>query len=591
MFASRQAGARLIAIDLSSDQFTAVHLTVTKRGVRVGARICVDIPADIESSDDEWLGKWMARTLEDNGFGRAPVVFVVPRQSVGLKHLSLPSTRLDELPGMVEIKIAGQLPFPAEGSIIDYAVVAETEGASEVIAAAVRHELIDRYKSLAAAGGLKISRISLRPLVTGSLVAELSRERSGALLAIDLRRYGEVELVVACNGVVRFARAAEVIAAPEDVDRHEEARRLATEAKRSWMSFRATEESPDVDHVVVIGNDGLAGAVAGEVRSALGRSTEVLLSHPRVTGDTATLASIWPLVGVGLESVQGLDGVNFLHPKKAPDLAAQKRQRILASVAAAVIVLGGAYTLGNLHLRRLKDQLGTLEAKSSDLLPAYLQHERNRLRIEHLERWEKANFNWIEHLAFVSDHLPPTDQAILGSFSASMSDPVIRWSRGEWSTTAPVASLTFNGAAVSRPIADAIRSSFVNETTYETTPIGTDTSSNDKTYTEAFNLRLRTLRLTPYSSELRPGPQASLDPPLNANEPVFESGAAPQASGVGPPEPEAPAPNQQDAASTAPPIAPAPAENTAPGEPTEGDTPPAPAEGRRRRRPRDGGGG
>lgn len=590
MFASPRAGARMIAIDLSSSQFTAVQLGAMKRGVRVGGRVCVDIPPDVEPSDDEWLGKWMARTMEEHGLGRAPAVFVVPRQSVGLKHLTLPSTRLDELPGMVAIKMAGQLPFPAEGSIIDYAVVAETQGSSEVIAAAARHELIDRYRALAEAGRLKLARIALRPLATGALIAEFSRRRSGALLAIDLRRYGEVELVVACNGVVRFARAAEVIASSEEVDRHEEARRLATEAKRSWMSFRATEEAPDVDHIVVIGADGLAGAVAAEVRSSLGRPTEVLLSHPAVDGEASTLGSVWPLVGVALQCVEGVDGVDFLNPKRAPDLAARRRQRLLAGAAAGVILLGGAYTLGNFHLRRLEDRLAALKEESKDLLPDYLSYERARLRLEHLRRWEKAGFDWLEHLAFISDHLPPTDQAILGSFSASMSDSAIRWTKGQWIEPAPIATITFNGAAVSRPIADAIRSSFVSEKAYETTPIGTDTSSNDKTYLEAFNLRLRTLKATPYERALTREPAPADSPPTSA--PADEgggSGAAAEGFEFGGVEaPSSGAPPVEGAA--APDAEPAPVEDG--GAAGDGARRPANSGSRpRRRNPREGGGG
>ncbi len=565
MLSPRGRVSRFTAIDLSSDQFTAVHLTAARSGVKVGARVCLDIPPDIEPSDDEWIGKWMARTMKEHRFGPGPVVFVVPRQSVGLKHLVLPSTRLDELPGMVAIKMAGQLPFPAAGSIIDYAAVRESEDESEVIAAAAREELIDRYKSLAKAGGFKIDRIALRPLATGALIAEMSRERSGSLLAIDLRRYGEVELVVACDGRVCFARATEVISASEKVDRHEEARRLATEAKRSWMSYRATEESPDVEHIVVIGNDGLAGGVATEVRTLLGRPTEVLLSHPKVSGDTATLGPAWPLVGVGLAAAEGADSIDFFQPKKAPDLAAHRRQRVLAAIAAIIIVLGSIWTAGNMHLRRLEGQLQSLTNEKEDLLPAFLRYEHDRLRLEHLSRWEKARFDWLDHLAFVSEHLPQTQEAILGSFSASMNEPVMRRKDGKWLAVETQASLQFSGAAVTRPIADAIRAAFVSLDAYRTEPIVADTSSNDKTYTEAFGLRLVTPLLRPPA-------------PNGASQPLASN------AGAAAPEQTPPAQTGAPAAATAPEQS-APQKTTAPTEET------SPAGGRGRRSGRRGSGG
>lgn len=628
---------RFVAVDLGRARLTAVGLTVGKRGVTVGAHLTQPIPDDVDPLDTEWIGKWMGRMLTNAGLGKGPLVFALARRTVSLKRMTLPTTVDSELPGMVAFRLRSELPFPPEDAAIDFSIVKQAEGQTELIAAALRREAMERLREIAHHAGRKVARITLRPLATAALLAEVERDLAGSVLAVDLRDFGELEVVVDWNGSLRFARGAEphfletpsgrsqrareldlaeatafrapadarvarkaetgpsagVVArrtgtgqrpgnhddpeetatdfifrddddlehdgaanvrsgagahsdapgsaqsansgtpgasagssngtagsasptAGADADAeadlaldHESAARIATEVRRSWMSYRVTDDAPDVQRIVVIGIDGLAGAVARRLRKELGRPAEVLLSRSGVSGETEDLGPAWPLVGVGLEYVEGRDPLDFAHPKKAPDLAAARIRVALVGLAALVCVGLFGWSLAQRQLDELQGEYDALVKEFSDLEPRVWDLRRRQVRLEHLERWEATSVDWLDHMAYIADRLPPADEAVLTGFAGSMEalgvdegkfkteDGVRRWS---WSPAGQIVTLQFDGATTDRPVSDRLRSRFVDDATYIARSVGSDAPNKDPKYTASFGLRLQSAIRSPLAA-------------------------------------------------------------------------------------------
>ena len=64
----------------------------------------------------------------------------------------------------------------------------------------------------------------------------------------------------------------------------------------------------------------------------LNSPVEILSECAGVTGDVGD--RLWPLAGLLLAEEAGRPGIDFLHPRRAPDLAARRRRMSLAAVAA-----------------------------------------------------------------------------------------------------------------------------------------------------------------------------------------------------------------------------------------------------------------
>lgn len=183
-FQVRRPGA-ITAIDVDGTVLRVVQTGM--RGNRPFVnRIAVEpleFPAEQERSNPAALGAAIGRALERLNLKPAAVVMGAPRALVVLRTLSLPATEdLRELASMVHFQISKDLPFRLEEAAIDFKVRREattpsrppsngkTNGAAvegksepvvlpaklEVLAAAVKREVVDFYQQTAAAAGLNL---------------------------------------------------------------------------------------------------------------------------------------------------------------------------------------------------------------------------------------------------------------------------------------------------------------------------------------------------------------------------------------------------------------------------------------------------
>lgn len=496
---------RFIVADVGVEVLSAVQLTVHRTSVHVDRFVSAPIPGTVSVADASAVGRWVGGVLAEGRFDRLPLVLVAARGAVGLKRLELPPCAPDELPSMVALRMAGQLPFDAGSAVIDYAVHGDGSSGHDkvvVIAAGIPEAVVTRHREIAAASGYRLARIALRPLATAALCSDRARaiESGGALLAVDVRDDGSVEVVVEYGSGMRFARGVDlgIVDEAERADRDRLVRRIAIEVQRSWMSYRVTDDSPDVARVVVLGDSRLAAGVAQQVRTTLERETEVLTSRSVVEGDTSDLGACWPLVGVGIQYLEGRDWIDFAHPKRAPDLAARRRQRWLGAAGVVIVASAIAWQVGHARLARLQDELDAIERAVNELKPQRVEVVRDRLRLEHVRRWEAARMDSVSHLEHILTQLPDPKELIIGSLAFSQESDGIRWDRrgNKWLQGAEAmatAVIQFSGVATDRQVADGLRAQLLKDAVYLlVTPIGSDGPSPNETYDEKFGLRLTT---------------------------------------------------------------------------------------------------
>src|SRR5690606_8001821 len=99
-------------------------------------------------------------------------------------------------------------------------------------------------------------------------VAPAAQRRNGATLGVSLS-YGSCEFVVIEGGRLVFARATDLDRAQAEGDVDAFAEQVAVEARRTWMSYRVTHESSEIEAITVVGDDELAQRVAARCEQAL----------------------------------------------------------------------------------------------------------------------------------------------------------------------------------------------------------------------------------------------------------------------------------------------------------------------------------
>jgi hypothetical protein len=345
---------------------------------------------------------------------------------------------------MVRLQMTKQLTMGIEGSAIDYVVFGEeaptaakpATGATAgtvVIAAALPGDRAGWYESVAEAAGARIERLGLSSEGVAALLAGASQRRTGPIMGVSAGARA-VEFVVIEDGQLAFARSADV--GTGDGDEAALVQRIAVEAKRTWMSYRVGEGSAEVDAVVVAGEGSLAAEIGRTCGEALEMQWEAArppaaVHLPEDMAESARLMAA-PLLGLLAEEALGRPCLDFAHPRKAPDLAAKRRQRVLAAAFGLIVVGGGAYVYSTIKLEALRGDVKAATEHGAKLQGEYAAFLRDHAQLSHLQEWTGARVDWIGHLKWLTEQMPDPRQAVMDQISGRMSAEVTQTPREEW---------------------------------------------------------------------------------------------------------------------------------------------------------------
>lgn len=518
-----------VAINLENDRLVGVMAQAHGEKLEVKGWLTAERPGDIDPADPAALGLWVGEELKKAGMlrvaRRGRCIFAVPRGEVVLKRITFPPGTLEaELPAMVRLQMTRQLTVSPETAAIDFAEIpsagsghaanlAQPNGTT-VLSSALQGDRLEWRRAIAGAAGIKLERVALKSAGAAALLAALSQRRGGAVMGIALG-CGSTEFVIVEDGQLVFARATDLVR-PERVGGGEEAsfaEKVAIEAKRTWMSYRATPDAPEIDAVVVLGDDALARQVSSRCTEGLELPTEAA-AFPDFIGmpsemPPAVRAAVAPLVGLVAEPVIGRPTIDFLNPRKAPDLAAARRQRVLLGSLAAILVLGGGYTAMQVSLAGKERRLDALKQSWASQSDSYSKYILSKAKVEHLSRWQENHVDWAAHLRMLNEQLPDPRQAQLDELAGRSLD-VVEYSRtggrteyteNGWGSRLQ-ATFTLAGRMKERAVADTLRSRIAEDSRYRLESKGPDLP-------ERFDWRLVTTTSTPEQpAEVKPSDES-----------------------------------------------------------------------------------
>ncbi len=383
--AGRGRNRKLLALDWDTRTLRVVYARVGKKGVTIDRLLSVKVPSDVDVLDAKQMGAHIRRVLDEEGIQTNQALVDIPRDKTILKTLRLPVISQDELPGMVAIQIAKELPFPVAEAAIDFACEPcggnDDAQFADVLVAAVQREVIAHYTATFEAAGLRLERVGLRPYASKVAVSTLLRHAlPERVLFLDVSPT-LTEINVLRDGALAFSRAASVMI-PEIKDESQPTltisydgdsgdgdenaagtgstvesgvgsglglsgalsadsavRSLSMEVTRSIEAYRALDAEGTIDHVVIGGDLGLEEQLAESLQVNLNVTTERY--NPASTfgwepdegaGASAFAASLGLVLG---HADVGLLHFDFLHPKKTVTQA-QKRIKKAPMIAAVV---------------------------------------------------------------------------------------------------------------------------------------------------------------------------------------------------------------------------------------------------------------
>lgn len=465
-----------------------------RRGsIQIERALSIAMPEEIDFEDAEATGKWIGLTLRRHRIEVSRAVVAVNREHAVVRTLVLPTRDSDEVPDMVSLAMKRDLPIDPDDAVIDFLPIGNDETTTEVLACAIPKRIVDRVHEVTSAAGITASRISLRCFGTASLVNSMRNTRGRTILAIDLGEDG-FEFVVSRDGRIGFTRGVETRPSAQGIDET-----IVTEVRRSWISHRLSDqEEEEVSTGVLFAPFALARRLESWIGEATGLDITTVRHHPKVRIPEDFPGDAWPLVGLLLRESTREPTIDFSSPRKAPDLGARKRRRVLLGIGAILIAILAGWTMGNFQLAAERARNDELESKARTALNEYHRNRRDRYRVEHVEAWNEIGPDWLTHLELFQEFAPDPSLVVLDGFQGSLVVGPVRFDDKKQFKADSEARIQVSGESRDRATVDALRSTIVESDGYQLRSTGAETTGG-KRLSVPFAFQLRSSATAPAS--------------------------------------------------------------------------------------------
>lgn len=403
------------------------------------------MPEGVSRLSAEEVGRWVGRRLKRAKLGGAGVVVSVPRSEVVLKTLGFaagpkgrgPSDA--DMPAMVRLQLSRQVTMPAESAVMDFVrlqrgpvAVEGVEGAGVgvgmvgVLAGALSVERVAWYRKMAATARVRLMGLQLRSAGTARCAGGVSSRAVGPVMCVDAGPTS-AEYAIVEGGDLVYVRSV-ALALPGEGEGEsgvtEYCRRVAVEAKRTWMSFRATSSAGDLDGVVVLGRGGVSDQVTRRAAESLDLGVRQVELDGLASSEVEASAGVLPLVGLGARVLEGVAGLDFANAHRAPDPTAGLRAVGLGSALVMVLVVGGGWALTAGRLGEAERRRAAATERRTEAAGAYEALVREHARAGAARAWISAGAGWGAELMPVMSALPEPEDARLDRFEARV-EPVV----------------------------------------------------------------------------------------------------------------------------------------------------------------------
>ena len=424
-----------VAIDFDSKSVRIVHARRTGKITSIDTLYSNPMPEDLDLDDPEATGKFLALTLKDfsknskTALGRCGVLMSVPRRKAVLKPLTLPpGTRPEEMASMVRFQVEKDLPFTPEESVIDFTItshldLAESTNGHEqtvgvgVLVGAVSTEVVDHYRRIAEAAGIKLRRLGLRPYANMKCVdACVRRAEDETVMSVHITS-NETEINVLKGNSLAFCRSAVVRVPSGEADRQRRSVELVVqEIVRSVHSYSSAQHHGEITAVLIAGGTGIESPVLKGVEGKLGIQCELLSPAAALDLPTRGNASAYSAtIGLAIEH-QGQDlPFDFLNPKHPPVRHDIRKTRAIIIAAAVVLLLSAVAMARSFYLGGLEEALAGYKSREKKLKETTTNHAALTRRVKTIDAWLKARTNWVDHLALISQLAPSCQDLYLRS--------------------------------------------------------------------------------------------------------------------------------------------------------------------------------
>ncbi len=394
--------ARYLAIDWDQNQLHVIAADVRGATVQVRRATLTSEGQTPNPSNAVELGKLLAERLEAAGIAKAPVLACVGRDRLIVKEIRYPRVPDAEEPAVVRFQTVKELTDAPEDVVIDYMpVYSPPAGEQKAMALVIRKEVLQTYRTLCEAAGLKLIALTPRLVgtaaclrrVMGSTVATPAPDPADGAVCVVVLGEKQAELAVLEGRVPFLTRSLP------------NASNLAGEIRRNLAVHAGQAPQHPIRAVY------LSGKGATELRERLGELTEIPVHtfDPFAGSDAADLptGNRGTFAGpMGLLQAQAVGelAINFVSPRQPRATANPNYRLIRMAIVASVTLVIGLAVLGRVLYASWSTQLEAVQEERIEVDKRFAASSANGKKLKTIDDWDSPV--WLDELYELNAIIP-----------------------------------------------------------------------------------------------------------------------------------------------------------------------------------------
>ncbi|KLU05416.1 hypothetical protein RISK_002623 [Rhodopirellula islandica] len=413
-----------VAVDWDEQQIRIVVGEVSGKQTRI-------TDAAILPIQTAGVGATLRKWIQENGLEKSECLVAVGRDSAELRQMEFPPVPDEELPDMIRFQAVRTFASAGDSATVDFLPTSRTEKGVRAIVSATGANKLDPIRKAIHEAGMTVGRIALRPIAAAALYQIVLRDSKSdstrsTLALIDLVG-DEAEIVLFRGRDVSFVRSVRLPSqSPARVNA------LAGELRRSMIACGASGSPCDIAIWGTVDRhreelDQLAerldqGQDAPSEKRLI-NPLQIVDCEPSVEPSVGeTVGRLAPLVGLLVADELHSDRlIDFANPRQfIPPSTNRGKMAAMIGIPAALVLAVGWLLWSQLSTRDAA--IAELEAANALVREQVKTADVSVQRTERVDQFLDSDVNWLEELVRLAEALPPAEELIVKSVSATASD-------------------------------------------------------------------------------------------------------------------------------------------------------------------------
>lgn len=345
-----------------------------------------------------------AKSLLEAAGSRGKVIVLVGGREVQSRLVRVPPVPADELPEIVRLRAATELP-PAEGAtVIDFLPLETSAGGSAlVLAARVNEKTLAHARAIAAKLHLTPQHVCLRGCGIAAVAARQQAELGSGIHLVAAVRGNSLDLVGIDQGLPAVMRT---VGLPAEGAGASRAAAAAREIRRTMAAVSSELAATEVQSLAWLCGNTHDEALAQALAEQLACPVHPIDLRPLVSSTSGQLSAFAGMLGCGQALAAQDTAIDFLAPRRPPEKQAPVRTYAMAAGLAALVILGLGYLAYN-SVASIERQAEAHVADRLDIESQLEQLDPDRQQAEAIEAWLATDVNWLDELDHVALTLRP----------------------------------------------------------------------------------------------------------------------------------------------------------------------------------------